>query len=112
MADQLYLSYILQKYSEENMLRHYERLLGLFPFSRLAKNPSTFKVIPVNATEPAVLEVPMVAPVSIDHVLTPAKDFENADSCYRLETWWDLWQFDIDWKLMPSRAALVCFGPE
>ncbi len=112
MADQLYLSYILQKYSEENMLRHYEKLLGLFPFSRLAKNPSTFKVIPVNSTEPAVLEVPMVAPVSIDQVLSAAKDFENADSCYRLETWWDLWQFDKDWTLTPSRAALVCFGPE
>jgi hypothetical protein len=112
MADQLYLSYILQKYSEETMLRHYEKLLGLFPFSRLAKNPSTFKVIPVNSTEPAVLEVPMVAPVSIDQVLTAAKDFENADSCYRLETWWDLWQFDKDWTLTPSRAALVFFGPE
>ena len=112
MADQLYLSYILRKYSEENMLRHYEKLLGLFPFSRLAKNPSTFKVIPVNYTEPAVLEVPMVAPVSIDEVIKAAKDFENADSCYRLETWWDLWQFDTDWTLTPSRAALVCFGPE
>jgi hypothetical protein len=112
MADQLYLSYILQKYSGENMLRHYGKLLGLFPFSRLAKNPSTFKVIPVNGTEPAVLEVPMVAPVSIDQVLTAAKDFENPDSCYRLETWWDLWQFDKDWTLTPSRAALVCFGPE
>ena len=112
MADQLYLSYILRKYSEENMLRHYEKLLGLFPFSRLAKNPSTFKVIPVNHTEPAVLEVPMVAPVSIDQVLAAAKDFENADSCYRLESWWDLWQFDKDWTLTPSRAALVCFGPE
>ncbi|HLK21494.1 MAG TPA: hypothetical protein VKT81_21245 [Bryobacteraceae bacterium] len=112
MADQLYLSYILEKYSEENMLRHYEKLLGLFPFSRLAKNPSTFKVIPVNLTEPAVLEVPMAAPVSIEQVISAARDFQNADSCYRLETWWDLWQFDVDWKLAPARASLVCFGPE
>lgn len=112
MADQLYLSYILKKYTEENMLRHYEKLLGLFPFSRLAKNPSTFKVIPVSLTEAAVLEVPMVAPVSIEQVISAAKDFQNADSCYRLETWWDLWQFDTDWKLTPARASLVCFGPE
>ena len=73
---------------------YYEKLLRLFPFSRLARNPSTFKVIPVNSTEPAVLEVPMPAPVAIEQVLAAAKDFENADSCYRLETWWDLWQFD------------------
>lgn len=112
MADQLYLSYTLRKYSQENMLRYYEKLLGLFPFSRLAKNPSTFKVIPVNCREPAVLEVPMLAPVAIDQVLGAAKDFENADSCYRLESWWDLWQFDGEWRLMPSRASLDCFGPE
>ncbi len=55
MADQLYLSYTLRKYSEENMLRHYEKLLKLFPFSRLARNASTFKVIPVYFTEPAGL---------------------------------------------------------
>jgi len=112
MADQLYLSYALEKYSETNMFRYYEKLLNLFPFSRLAPNPATFKVIPVDYTETAVLEVPAPMPVDIGQVLAAAKDFENADSCYRLETWWDLWQFDGDWKLTPSRAALVCFGPE
>jgi len=61
MADQLFLSYTLRNYSQENMLRYYEKLLRLFPFSRLARNPSTFKVIPVDYTEPAVLEVPMPA---------------------------------------------------
>lgn len=112
MADQLFLSYTLRNYSEENMFRYYEKVLRLFPFSRLARNPSTFKVISVNYTEPAVLEVPVPAPVAIDQVLAAAKDFENADSCYRLETWWDLWQFDAEWKLQPSRAALVSFGPQ
>jgi hypothetical protein len=112
MADQLYLSYTLRNYSEESMLRYYEKLLELFPFSRLARQASTFKVIPVNFTEPAVLEVPVLAPVAIDQVLAAAKDFQHADSCYRLETWWDLWQFDGEWKLTPSRAALGCFGPE
>ena len=58
------------------------------------KHPSTFKVIAVNYTEPAVLEVPFPPPVPIDEVLAAAKDFQNADACYRLETWWDLWQFD------------------
>jgi hypothetical protein len=112
MADQLYLSYTLRNYSQENMLRYYEKVLRLFPFSRLARNPSTFKIIPVDYTEPAVLEVPIPPPVAIDQVLAAAKDFENADSCYRLETWWDLWQFDAEWKLAPSRAAPVSFGLE
>jgi hypothetical protein len=112
MADQLYLSYTLQKYSEETMLRYFEKLAKLFPFSRLARHPSTFKVTPVNHTEPAVLEVPVPAPVAIDQVLAAARDFQNADVCYRLDTWWDLWQFDGEWKLTPARAALVCFGPD
>jgi hypothetical protein len=112
MADQLYLSYLLRNYSEQNMLRHYEKLLRLFPFSRLAQQASTFKIIAVDYSEPAVVEIPYAPPVPIDGVLAVARDFENADSCYRLETWWDLWQFDREWKLAPARVALCCFGPE
>jgi hypothetical protein len=112
MADQLYLSYTLRNYSEETLLRYYEKVLKLFPFSRLARHASTFKVIPVDYGEPAVLEVPFPAPVPLEQVLAAARDFLNADVSYRLETWWDLWQFDGDWKLAPSRVALCCFGPE
>jgi hypothetical protein len=112
MADQLYLSYWLRNFNDQNMLRHYEKLLRIFPFSRLAQQASTFRVIPVDYNEPTVLEVPFPPPVQLDEVIAAAKDFANADSCYRLETWWDLWQFDLDWKLMPTRVALCCFGPE
>jgi hypothetical protein len=112
MADQLYLSYWLRNHGELNMLRYYEKLLRLFPFSHLAKQASTFKVIAVDYNEPVVLEVPFPPPVPIDQVLTAAKDFQNTDSCYRLETWWDLWQFDQDWQLAPARVALCCFGPD
>jgi len=94
------------------MLRHYEKLLRLFPFSRLAQQPSTFKVIAVDYSEPAVLEVPYPPPVPIDDILAAAKDFQNVDSCYRLETWWDLWHFTDEWRLAPTRVALSCFGPE
>jgi len=112
MADQLYLSYWLRNFSEPTMLRHYEKLLRLFPFSRLATQPSTFKALAVDYSEPVVLEVPYPPPVPIDDVLAAAKDFQNPDSCYRLETWWDLWHFSGEWKLLPTRVALSCFGPE
>ncbi len=112
MADQLYLSYWLRNFSEPNMLRHYEKLLRLFPFSRLAKQPSTFKVLAVDYSEPIVVEIPYPPPVPVDAILAAAKDFQNPDSCYRLETWWDLWQFTDEWKLEPTRVALCCFGPE
>ncbi len=112
MADQLYLSYWLRNFSEPTMLRHYEKLLRLFPFSRLTQQPSTFRVLAVDYSEPVVVEIPYPPPVPIDDILAAAKDFQNPDSCYRLETWWDLWHFTDEWKLEPTRVALSCFGPE
>src|ERR1700689_4090361 len=112
MADQLFLSYWLRNYSDSTMLRNYEKLLRLFPFSRLGQQASTFKIMAVDVSEPVVAEIPYSPPVPIDDVLAVAKDFQNADACYRLETWWDLWQFDTEWKLAPARVALCCFGPE
>jgi hypothetical protein len=112
MADQLYLSYRLRNFSGQNMLRQYEKLLRIFPFSRLARQPSTFRVLAVDYNEPALLEIPLPAPIDVDHVLAAAKDFENPDFCCRLESWWDLWQFRTEWELAPSRVALSCFGPE
>jgi hypothetical protein len=112
MADQLYLSYWLRNHTGQTMLRNYEKLLKLFPFSRLARHPSTFKVIAINYNEPALLEIPFPAPVAVEDILAAARDFQNADCGYRMETWWDLWQFDKQWELQPSRVALCCFGPE
>ena len=31
---------------------------------------------------------------------------------YRLESYWDLWQYDVEWRLAPTGATLACFGPE
>jgi hypothetical protein len=117
MADQLFLSYWLRNYNELTMLRNYEKLLRLFPFSRLAHHASTFKVLAVDANEPVVAEVPYAPPLPIDALLAAARDFQNSDSAYRLETWWDLWQFGsepshVEWKLAPARVALCCFGPD
>ncbi len=41
-----------------------------------------------------------------------APKFQNADMCYELETAWDLWHWDGDWKLAPSRVLIICYGPE
>ena len=112
MADQLYLSYKLRNFNAQNMLRQYEKLLRTFPFTHLALQPATFKVLGVDYNQPPVIEIPYPPPIPLDAVLAVAKDFENPDSCYRLETWWDLWQFEADWNLAPSRVALCCFGPE
>jgi hypothetical protein len=112
MADQLFLSYWLRNYTEATMLRNFEKMLRLFPFSRLTQQATTFKIMAVDVNEPVVVEIPYAPPTPVDDILAVAKDFQNADACYRLETWWDLWQFEREWKLEPARVVLCCFGPE
>lgn len=95
------------------MLRHYEKLLQLFPYSRLKFGAAVFRIIPIEYSEPARIEESYTMPDGIGQVLTAAKEFQDADSCYRLETFWDLWQYEhAEWKIAPSRVALSCFGPQ
>lgn len=113
MADQLILSYWLNGFTAQNMLRHYEKMLRLFPYSRLALGAAVFKVIPIEFSQPSLIEEAYTMPDGMARLLASAKEFLNADCCYRLETSWDLWLYeDNDWKLAPSRVALSCFGPE
>lgn len=112
MADQLYLSYWVNGFTGGNMLRHYERMLKLFPYSRLSKSDSIFRIVPVNSGEPTLSEHPLKNPVDVPGVIAMAKEFQNPDSAYRVETAWDLWQYDGDWTLRPSRVEMVCLGPE
>ena len=108
MADQLYLSYWLRNYSEPTMLRHYEKLLRLFPFSRLGAAAFHFKCR--GGLQRAGGGGDSVSSAGADRrVLAVAKDFQNADACYRLETWWDLWQFETEWKLSASARRAVLF---
>jgi hypothetical protein len=111
MADQLYLHYWLNGFTPHNMLRHYEKMLRLFPYSRLMQGASIFKVIPIAYSEPAVVEHAFAMPDQIVEVLTMAKEFQTEDASLRLETWWDLWEYNAEWKLAPVRAELSCFGP-
>ena len=112
MADQLYLSYWLNSFSEFSMFRPYEKMLKLFPYSKLSKRETIFKVIPISYAEPSIFEQAFPLPVDPGAILSTAKEFQNGDCCYRLETAWDLWQFEKQWKLEPSAVALCCLGPQ
>lgn len=113
MADQLYLSYKLDRFREENMLRRYEKMLRTFPFSKLSLQGSLFRIYAVESALPPVFERIFEPPVDPSAVSESAKEFLNADTSLELETLWDLWQWspEDDWKLLPSRASLICYGP-
>jgi hypothetical protein len=111
MADQLFLSYRLLGFTENNMLRHYEKMVRKFPFSRLSTSGSVLRVIAVSAEEPPLIELPLPDPLDIDRVLASAKEFASGDGAVQLEAKWDLWQYETDWELTPTRVILSCFGP-
>src|ERR1700752_373486 len=99
MADQLFLSYRLRGFTENNMLRHYEKMLRQFPISRLSTSGSLLRVHAVSWDEPPLLELPLPNPLDIDQALASAKEFARGDCAVQLEAKWDLWQFSKDWEL-------------
>jgi hypothetical protein len=111
MADQLFLSYRLLGFTENNMLRHYEKVLRQFPFSRLSAAGSILHVHAVALEEPPLLELPLLDPIDLDRAIASAKEFTAGDCAVQLETKWDLWQYEKDWELTPTRVTLSCFGP-
>lgn len=44
-------------------------------------------------------------------MIETARDFMHDDCLCEVDTAWDLWQFEADWKLSPAAATLACFGP-
>src|SRR5260370_11811281 len=65
MADQLYLSYWLHGFSAQNMLRHFEKMVRLFPFSRLALGATVFKLIPIAYSAPTRIEQSLTMPAAL-----------------------------------------------
>jgi hypothetical protein len=118
VSDQLSLSIWLERGSRANRLKHFEKLLRLFPFSqREEQGQTTVSVQAVSVTEPPLLESPMNGPIEVNEALEALADYAGDDIAYGVEGWWDLWQYDSrqkqdDWKLAPARVSLACFGPD
>ena len=111
MTDQLSLSLWLSRNAQNSRLRQFEKLLRLFPFSQRPQPQTTVTIQAIDTTEPALLERPQNGPVDIEEIIEIFQDYSGEDVAYQVESWWDLWQFDGDWKLAPARVLLSCFGP-
>ncbi len=112
MADQLSLSIWLERPFQTSRLPQFEKLLRLFPFSQREQPESLISIQAVAATEPPLLERPINGPPDIDDVVATLRDYQGEDVAYHLESWWDLWHFETDWELRPTRVLLSCFAPE
>ncbi len=116
MSDRLYLSCWLRGFSESSLPRHFETLLGLFPFSKLAARGPALRVYAIKMAEPPLLERefasggPTAAMASA--IVEEAREFVEADCCLEVEASWDLWQWNGEWKLAPAAVTMLGFGPD
>ncbi|HTS76064.1 MAG TPA: hypothetical protein VMG40_07665 [Bryobacteraceae bacterium] len=110
MSDRLYLSCWMRNWTESNMLRHFERLLGLFPFSKLAQRGPEVRVYAIEYAEPAQIEKDFAPGADPRLLVDTAREFMHDDCLCEVDAAWDLWQFDPEWKLAPASVVLSCFG--
>lgn len=112
MSDRLTLSCWLHGFTAVNMLHHWEKLLRLFPYSILARTPTLCRACAVALSEPALVENEFPPPFDPRNALDLAREFQNADCAYQVETFWDLMLPENGWSLQPAPVSLWCFGPE
>jgi hypothetical protein len=86
-------------------------MLERFPFSILAKRGPVLRVYAIAHSEPPLIERGFLPGAEPADILEAAREFMQADCACEIETFWDLWQYDDDWKLLPAPVTLACFGP-
>ncbi len=111
MSDRLYLSCWLRSFTENNMLRHFQKMVDLFPFSKLSTRSLELRVYALEYAEPSQFEQDFAPGIEPRLVVEAARDFMHDDCLCEIEAAWDLWQLDKEWKLAPSPVTLSCFGP-
>jgi hypothetical protein len=111
VSDRLYLSCWLENFNEATMLRHFGKMLELFPFSKLAKRGPILRIYAIEHTEPPLVEREFHLGAEPSAILDFAREFVHDDCACEVDAYWDLWQYDGDWKLAPASVMLACFGP-
>lgn len=111
MPDRLYLSCRVAGFSANNQLRHFATLLRKFPFSRLEPE-FALRIYDTERVEPAVFERYYAGLEEFDTMMNDARTYAGAQLGFEVDAHWDLWQWDTDWALRPTRVVLNCFGPE
>jgi len=112
MSDRLYLSCWVRGFKESNMLRHFGKVLEWFPFSRLAQRGPVLRVYALEYVEPPLLERPFDLDADAEDMTAAALPFVQPDCSIEIDGFWDLWQYDTEWKLRPAAVTLTVFGPK
>lgn len=113
MSDRLILSCHLRGFHSLRMVGFWEKLLKLYPFSRLTRRPVYLRVLALELTEPALFERAWEPPFDIDEAVEISREFQHEDCAFQVDCEWDLMQLSEEgWKLAPVPVALWCFAPQ
>ena len=94
------------------MLQQFGKLLRVFPFSKLAKRGPVLRIYAIQLVEPPVFEREFPVGTAVEDIVEAMREFLRADCACEIDTFWDLWQYDGDWKLRPAPLTLACYGSE
>jgi hypothetical protein len=111
VPDRLYLSCWVSGFTETNALGHFGKMLERFPFSKLAKRGPVLRVYAIAHSEPPLLEREFLPDAEPDTILEAAHEFMQQDCACEIDAFWDLWQYDREWRLQGAPVTLACFGP-
>jgi len=112
MSDRLYLSCWISGFDESNMLRHFARMLALFPYSKLSKRGPIIRIYALEHVEPPLFECEFAPGADPTDILDSAREFMHDDTAAEVDAAWDLWDHDgTEWRLAPVPATMSCFGP-
>jgi hypothetical protein len=113
MADRLFLSVWLRNPNHENQISRFERLLRAFPFSKLTRAESSFRILAVSFGEPQLAETLIAGVPDPEAIGVWAKEFHAPDSAFQLDCFWDIWNFkDDDWTFGPAPVSIFSFASE
>lgn len=113
MSDRLTLSCYLRGFHSLRMVSFWEKLLKLFPLSRLSPRPAYLRVLAIELSEPAIFERALEPPLATDAIVELSREFQHEDGAFQLDCDWDLMQeTEQGWKLAPAPVTLWCYAAQ
>src|SRR5262245_50203925 len=95
------------------MLQQFESLLETVPRSVGRPGFTGLVIRAVNPSETPVVEYRAGAGTSAGDIASLAREYLHDDSSYEAETYWDLWQYEVEsslWQRRPEALLVVCSG--
>lgn len=111
MSDRLVLSCYLSGFHVLKMHGFWEKLLKLYPYSRLTVRPVYLRALAIDTTEPPLFEKAWEPPFDPQEAIELSREFQHEDGAWQLDCEWDLMEGGNNWQLAPVPVSLWCFGP-